>query len=33
MPNAENQNDQAVVFDFAQEPVIAHAVSPELATP
>ena len=33
MSNTENQNDQAVVFDLADEPVIVHAVFPELPKP
>lgn len=31
MAHAENQHHQAFVFDFADEPVIAHTVFPELA--
>jgi hypothetical protein len=30
MPDAEDQHDQAVVFDLRDEPVITHAVFPEL---
>ncbi len=33
MPHAENQNHQAVIFDFADQSVIAHAVFPELPQP
>lgn len=33
MSNAENKNDQAVIFDLADEPVIADAISPELPKP
>src|SRR6266852_2712080 len=29
--NAENKNHQSIVFDLADEPVITHAVFPELA--
>jgi len=28
--DAENQNEEPVVFDLADEPVISHAVFPEL---
>jgi len=28
--DAKNQNEQAIVFDLADEPVISHAVFPEL---
>ncbi len=31
MADAKNQHDQAVIFNFANEPVIAYAVFPELA--
>ena len=30
MPHAKNQNNQAVIFDFADEPVVTHAVLPKL---
>jgi hypothetical protein len=30
MSDAEEQHDQAVVFDLADKPVITHAVFPEL---
>ena len=30
MSDAEDQHDQAVVFDLADKPVITHAVFPEL---
>ena len=30
MPNAEDQNHQAIIFDLADEPVIAYAIFPEL---
>jgi hypothetical protein len=33
MPNAENQHDQAVIFDPANEPVIPNTVFPELPKP
>jgi len=29
--DAENQNEEPVVLDLADEPVISHAVFPELA--
>ncbi len=31
MSNAEDQNHQAIVFDLADEPVIPHAIFPELS--
>ena len=31
MSDAKNQNEEPVVFDLADEPVISHAVFPELA--
>jgi hypothetical protein len=33
MADAKDQNDQAVVFELADEPVIAYAVFPELSKP
>jgi hypothetical protein len=33
MSDAEDQHDQAVVFDLADKPVITHAVFPELPKP
>lgn len=33
MADAKNQNDQAVVFDLADKPVIAYTVFPELSNP
>jgi hypothetical protein len=30
VPHTKNQNDQAVILDLADEPVITHAVLPEL---
>jgi hypothetical protein len=33
MSNAEDQNHQAIVFDLADEPVIAYAIFPELSKP
>lgn len=30
MPDAEDQHDQTLIFDLADEPVVAHAVFPEL---
>ena len=29
MPNAEDQDEQAVVFDLADKPVVTHAVLPK----
>jgi hypothetical protein len=31
MADAKDQNDQAVVFDLADEPVIAYTLFPELS--
>jgi len=31
MSDADNQHDEAVIFDLADKPVIAHAVFPELS--
>jgi len=31
MSHAEDQNNHAVIFDFADEPVLTHAVLPKLA--
>ena len=33
MPDAEDQHDQAVVFDLRDEPVVTHAVFPKLSEP
>jgi hypothetical protein len=33
MADAKDKNDQAVVFDLADEPVIAYTVFPELSKP
>jgi hypothetical protein len=33
MADAQDKNDQAVVFDLANEPVIAYTVFPELSKP
>jgi hypothetical protein len=33
MSDAEDQHDQAVVVDLADQPVIIHAVFPELSKP
>src|SRR5580692_2890365 len=33
MSDAEDQHDQAVVFDLADEPVITNAIFPELSQP
>jgi len=33
MADAKDQNDQAVVFDLADKPVIAYTVFPELSKP
>jgi hypothetical protein len=33
MSNAEDQHEQAVAFDLADEPVVTHAVFPELPKP
>ena len=31
MPDAENQHDETVVFNFADQPVFANPVSPQLS--
>jgi hypothetical protein len=31
IPNAEDQNNQSGVFDLADEPEIAHSISPEFS--
>jgi hypothetical protein len=33
MSNAQDEDDQAVIFDFANEPVVTYSVCPKLSQP